>query len=53
MVDSKEKLRTIVGIAFIVFIFGWIIWSKIELVISPVPEKGVDYSQYQWYSLNI
>ena len=53
LVDSKEKLRTIVGIAFIVFIFGWIIWSKIELVISPVPEKGVDYSQYQWYLVPI
>lgn len=49
MTELKIKTRTIFGIIFFFFILGWIIWSKIELVISPVPEKAVDYSQFAWY----
>jgi len=48
--DWKIKLRSIIGIGFFLFIVSLVVWSKIQMVISPLPQKaGVDYSQYAWY----
>jgi len=49
MAELKIKIRTICGISFFLFILGWIIISKVQLAISPVPEEIVDYSQFAWY----
>lgn len=49
LVEYKIKMRTIIGIIFFILILGLIIWSKIELVISPIPEEPVDYSIYPWF----
>ena len=49
LVEFKIKIRTIFGMIFFFFILGWIVWSRIELVISPIPEEPVDYSVYAWY----
>jgi len=53
LTELKIKIRTIAGITFFVVILGWLVWGKIQLVISTVPEKGVDYSQFQWYLVPI
>ncbi len=49
MVETKIKLRTIIGFAFFFFILGFFILTKVQLAISPIHEEIVDYSQFAWY----
>lgn len=44
-----EKLRTSTIIVFFLIITTFMVWGKVQMFLTPVSDKPVDYGAYPWY----